>query len=125
DTATSRCSAADSGQSLELEPNAELHRGRHSAGPQSGESQEVRRAPIADRIVEVRAIRHIEDIGEQIDGSTGAPRPIPDAQVELEQPGTGGTVPFALEVRGIRVSAGARIRPVRKRFGEEAVPVWI
>src|SRR6185503_7438028 len=72
-------------ETLELETRAELQRRRVGAGPQRGQPHEVRRSPVANRVVEVLAIGRVEDVREEIDRPTRIATTIAKTQVELEE----------------------------------------
>src|SRR5213078_1267079 len=92
---------------LELVAHPELHGRRHGAGPQRGEAQEVRRSPIAERIVEVRAVGHVEDVGEEIDRAARGTRPITETHIDLEESRARRAVALALGVRRVRIASRA------------------
>src|ERR1041384_1739160 len=84
---------------LELVAHPELHGRRDCPRPQRGEGQEVRQALIAERIVEVRAIGDVEDVGKEINRAARGACAVPETHIDLEESGARRSVTLALVVR--------------------------
>ena len=89
----------DSTSGSELHAHTDLRGRGDGSGAQGGQVQEISRASIAGRVLEVCPIRHVEHVDEDIEASSGAGKqPVPEPEIGLEETGAGCAVTAAIEV---------------------------
>src|SRR5688572_33266456 len=89
----------DSTRGSELHAHTDLRGRGYAAGAQGGQVQEVSRASIARRVLEVCPIRDVEHVDEDIEASSRARnQPVPEPEIGLEETGAGCAVTAAIEV---------------------------